>query len=93
MEHVGDQYAFVNLIGGRGPTQHRMGLADRHKLSYICFADKFIYFFRRRILQERKGMGDIVLEADIADVRKPVSATLTEGSEELSSNVVEDASW
>ena len=27
-EHTRDHNTFVHLIGGRGPTQHRMGLAE-----------------------------------------------------------------
>ena len=38
-------------------------------------------------------MWDVVLETEITNVREPVSATLTESSEELNSNVVKDVSW
>ena len=38
-------------------------------------------------------MRDVVLETEITNVREPVSATLTESSEELNSNVVKDVSW
>ena len=27
-EHTGDHNTFVHLVGGRGPSQHRMGLAE-----------------------------------------------------------------
>ena len=38
-------------------------------------------------------MRNVVLETEITNVRKPVSATLTESSEELNSNVVKNVSW
>ena len=63
------------------------------KVSYICFAEPLKHFFWRWILQECKRMRNVVLETDIANVRKPVFATLAKGSEELNSNIVQDTSW
>ena len=33
-EHAGHHYAFVYLVRGGGPTQHRVGLAQRHELGF-----------------------------------------------------------
>ena len=44
-------------------------------------------------MQECKRMGYVVLKTNIANVRKPVFATLAMGSEELNSNIVKNTSW
>ena len=63
------------------------------KVSYIRLTQSLKSIFRGWFLQECKRMWDVVLETEITNVREPVSATLTESSEELNSNVVKDVSW